>query len=190
MARLGNTTKFYIRSVYTDSPTEPTVTAYHYGWLGCETANSLNRTQEAVECSDKSDTWARFIAGKRGGTIEATAYADNDDTHQAGLLEALHNGTKVWVLIGISESSMAIDEDDEILEGDLMRGVITAISDTNDFGACASRTFSLTLDEDIDHTEPEDEQAAPAAGNEQAPGGISNTPGTEAVPEDVTQNNP
>lgn len=186
MARLGNITKFYIRSVYTDSPTEPTVTAYHYGWLGCETANSLNRTQEAVECSDKSDTWARFIAGKRGGTIEATAYADNDDPHQAGLLEALHNGTKVWVLIGISESSMAIDEDDEILEGDLMRGVITAISDTNDFGACASRTFSLTLDEDIDHTEPEEESEPAANIPSTVPGN-----GEEQVPEQyINPNNP
>lgn len=188
MARLGNTTKFYIRSVYTDSPTQPTVTAYHYGWLGCETANSLNRTQEAVECSDKSDTWARFIAGKRGGTIEATAYADNDDTRQAGLLEALHNGTKVWVLIGIRESSLAIDEDDEIVEGDLMRGVITAISDTNDFGACASRTFSLTLDEDIDHTEPEeDEESEPAAN---IPSTVPGN-GEEQVPEQyINPNNP
>ena len=188
MARLGNITKFYIRTSHT-SGTPPT-TAYHYGWLGCETANSLNRTQEAVECSDKSDTWARFIAGKRGGTIEATAYADNGDDHQAALLDALHNGAKVWVLVGVRESSLSIDQSDEILEGDLMRGVITGISDTNDFGAVASRTFSLTLDGEIDHTEPEDEQAAPAAGSEQAPGGISNTPGTEAVPEDVTQNNP
>lgn len=188
MARLGNTTKFYIRTSHT-SGTPPT-TAYHYGWLGCETANSLNRTQEAVECSDKSDTWARFIAGKRGGTIEATAYADNGDDHQAALLDALHNGAKVWVLVGVRESSLSIDQSDEILEGDLMRGVITGISDTNDFGAVASRTFSLTLDGEIDHTEPEDEQAAPAAGSEQAPGGISNTPGTEAVPEDATQNNP
>lgn len=186
MARLGNITKFYIRSAHT-SGTPPT-TAYHYTWLGCETANSLNRTQEAVECSDKSDTWARFIAGKRGGTIEATAYADNDDTQQAGLLDSLHNGTKVWVLIGISESSMAIDESDEIVEGDLMRGVITAISDTNDFGACASRQFSLTLDGEIDHTEPEDEEQSVPAAN--IPSTVPGT-GEEQVPEQYTNpNNP
>lgn len=182
-ARLGNTTKFYIRTSHT-SGTPPT-TAYHYGWLGCETANSLNRTQEAVECSDKSDTWARFIAGKRGGTIEATAYADNDDAQQAALLDALHNGAKVWVLVGVSESSMAIDESDEILEGDLMRGVITGISDTNDFGAVASRTFSLTLDGDIDHTEPAEPEAA-----QNAPAGGETPGGTEQRPEDATQNNP
>jgi hypothetical protein len=158
MARLGNITKFYIRTVYTDSPTEPTVTAYHYGWLGCETANSLNRTQEAVECSDKSDTWARFIPGKLGGTVEATAYADNSDGRQAALLDGLHTGQKVWVLTGVREASAAVDESDEIQEGDLMQGVITAISDTNDFGAVASRTFSMTVDGEIEHTDPEDQE--------------------------------
>ncbi len=183
MARLGNTTKFYIRTSHT-SGTPPT-TAYHYGWLGCETANSLNRTQEAVECSDKSDTWARFIAGKRGGTIEATAYADNGDDNQAALLDALHNGAKVWVLVGVSESSTAIDQSDEILEGDLMRGVITGISDTNDFGAVASRTFSLTLDGEIDNTEPAEPEAA-----QNAPAGGETPGGTEQRPEDATQNNP
>ena len=143
MARLGNYTKFYIRV-----STGPDV----FAWLGCETANSLNRTAEALECSDKSDDWAKYIAGKRGGTIEATAYTDNTDTQQKTLLNGLHNGTKVWVLIG------NYDEDQDFLnEGDLVRGVITGISDTNDFGAVASRTFNLTLDGGITHTDPPEE---------------------------------
>ena len=157
MARLGNITKFYIRSVYTSTGTPP-VRAYHYSWLGCETANSLNRTAEAVECSDKSDDWAKYIAGKRGATIEATAYADNDDERQVELLEGLHNGTKVWVLVGQIESSMAIDVSDTIVEGDLMQGVISGVSDTNDFGSVASRTFSLTIDGSITHTNPPEEE--------------------------------
>jgi len=157
MAQLGNLTKFFIRSVYRDISHTPAITAYHYDWLGCETANSLNRTAEAVECSDKSDDWAKYIAGKRGATIEATAYADNDDERQVALLEGLHNGTKVWVLVGQRESAMAIDTSDTIVEGDLMQGVITGISDTNDFGAVASRTFSLTIDGSITHTDPPEE---------------------------------
>lgn len=156
-ARLGNKEKFYIRTVYRDISHMPVITAYHYKWLGCETANNINRTQEAVECSDKSSDWAQFIAGKRGGTIEATAYADNEDAQQVKLLEALTNGTKVWVLIGQATPSLNISSNDEIIGGDLMQGVISGISDTNDFGAVASRTFSLTIDGEIQHTDEEEE---------------------------------
>jgi hypothetical protein len=156
--RLGNKEKFYIRQVYRDISHMPVITAYHYVWLGCETANSINRTQEAVECSDKSSDWAQFIAGKRGGTIEATAYADNEDERQVELLEALANGTKVWVLIGQASPSGSISSDDEIIGGDLMQGVISGISDTNDFGAVASRTFNLTVDGEIQHTDEEEEE--------------------------------
>lgn len=156
--RLGNKEKFFIRSVYRDTTHIPPTTANHYNWLGCETANSLNRTAEAIECSDKSMDWAQFIAGKRGATIEATAYADNDDQRQVDLLEALHTGQKVWVLIGQVESSTAIDESDEILGGDLMQGVVTAVSDTNDFGAVASRTFSLTVDGTVTHYDEEEDE--------------------------------
>lgn len=155
-ARLGNKEKFYIRTVYTDTSTTPSTTAYHFAWLGCETANSLNRTAEAVECSDKSSNWAKFIAGKLGATIEATAYADNEDEQQAALLDALHTGLKVWVFTGQAEPSESDAEDDEIIEGDLMQGVVTAVSDTNDFGAVASRNFSLTVDGEVTHYDEEE----------------------------------
>jgi len=147
MAQLGNTTKFYIRSIITGD-------YVRFGWLGCETANSLNRTAEALECSDKSDVWARYIAGKRGATIEATVYADNTDDQQVELLDRLSAGTKVWVLIGQMTPHQTANSSDTIDEGDLVRGVITGISDTNDFGAVATRTFNLTVDDEVTHTDP------------------------------------
>ena len=150
-AGLGNNQKFYIRNMYRDTSHVPAVTAYHFNWLGCETANSVNRTQEAVECSDKSSNWAQFLAGKRGGTVEATAYADNDDEQQVELLNALHQGMRLWVLSGERTSSMSIDEDDEITNGELMQGIITGISDTNDFGSCSTRQFTLQVHGEISH---------------------------------------
>lgn len=162
--RLGNKEKFYIRTVSRVQPTPggSYVNVTKYNWLGCETANSLGRTQEAVECSDKSNDWAKYIAGKRGGTIEATAYIEAEGSftgvQQRALLDSLHNGQKVWIFIGQKATGTGIFDDDTITEGDLMQGVISGISDTNDFGAVASRTFNLTVDGEIQHFDEEEEE--------------------------------
>lgn len=141
-ARLGNKEKFYIRTVIQVSSQD----VVRYMWLGCETANSLNHTQEAVETSDKSTDWAQFIGGKRGGTIEATAYSDNDDSQQHAALMGLHNGSRVQVFVGQITGHTSDSEDDSPNEGFLAYGIVSGISDTNDFGAVASRTFNLTID--------------------------------------------
>ena len=138
MAQLGNT-----RRVYIVTGTTPTYTV-----LSGEQSNSVNRTAEAIEVSDKSSEWAQFIAGKRGATVEITVFTDdtnNGPQHKA--LQALHTGGYVRIFIVVS--------------GDLATGVITAISDTNDTGAVASRTLSITITDSVTHTaeeEPEDEQ--------------------------------
>jgi len=142
-ATLGNRVKAYIRVVTTN----PAATTYT--WLGCETGNSVNRTQEAVECSDKSSDWAQFLSAKRGGTFEVTAYADNSDAQQQAVLKGLHNGSNVDIFIG------SLD-DGEPLDGEFGSCVVTAISDTNDFGAVASRTMSLTVDGELTHYPEED----------------------------------
>lgn len=157
-AELGNKQKFYIRTTYRDTSHMPAVTAYHYNWLGCETSSSVSRTQDAVECSDKSSDWAQFISAKRTGTVEATAYADNDDAQQVAAIKALHEGSKVWVLVGERTSSLSIDESDEITNGELMQGVITAITDTNEFGSCATRQFSMQVHGEITHYPDLDEE--------------------------------
>ena len=56
-AKLGNTVKCYIGSGHT--------------WLAGEQSNSVNRTQEAIEVSDKSTDWAQYIPGKKGATIHS-----------------------------------------------------------------------------------------------------------------------
>ena len=105
-------------------------------WLGCETSNTINRAQEAAECSDKSSQWAKFLSAKRSGTFEVTVYADNDDAGQIMALQGLFVGGVVHFAVG------APGQDDwaEMEFGDC---VVTAVSDTNDFGAVSSRTISL-----------------------------------------------
>lgn len=129
---LGNSKKAYIK------------VSTSYTWLGGEQSNSLNRTAEAVEVSDKSTDWAQFIAGKKGATVEITVFADAADAAQNAAITALAAGTVVdWAIGTISGSSVSA--------GDYGQAIITAISDTNDFGAVASRTISLTVTGAVTH---------------------------------------
>ena len=129
---LGNSKKAYIK------------VSTSYTWLGGEQSNSLNRTAEAVEVSDKSTDWAQFIAGKKGATVEITVFADAADAAQNAAITALAAGTVVdWAIGTISGSSISA--------GDYGQAIITAISDTNDFGAVASRTISLTVTGAVTH---------------------------------------
>lgn len=131
--QLGNHIKAYIRCESVEGSLDV------YTWLGGEQSNSVNRTAEAVEVSDKSDDWAQFIAGKRGATIEITVFADADDAAQLASIEELVAGARVEYAIG------GINEDDDEPEfGESGVAIITAVSDTNDFGSVASRTISLT----------------------------------------------
>ena len=107
----------------------------HYGKATWQSHQGV----QAVEVSDKSDDWAQFIAGKRGATIEITVFADADDAAQLASIEALVAGARVEYAIG------GINEDDDKPEfGESGVAIITAVSDTNDFGSVASRTISLT----------------------------------------------
>lgn len=129
---LGNSKKAYIK------------VSTSYTWLGGEQSNSLNRTAEAVEVSDKSTDWAQFIAGKKGATVEITVFADAADAAQNAAITALAAGTVVdWAIGTISGTSVSA--------GDYGQAIITAISDTNDFGAVASRTISLTVTGAVTH---------------------------------------
>ena len=129
---LGNSKKAYIK------------VSSSYTWLGGEQSNSLNRTAEAVEVSDKSTDWAQFIAGKKGATVEITVFADAADSAQNAAIAALAAGSTVdWCIGTISGSSVSA--------GDYGQAIITAISDTNDFGSVASRTISLTVTGAVTH---------------------------------------
>ena len=148
MASLGNNQKAYICDLAGDIT---------YGqdaiWLGGETANALNRGQEAVECSDKSDGWAKYIAAKKSGTFEVTVYADNTNEGQVLALNSLHLGSKVRYAVGVN-----LDSDEHGDDYEYGIGVVTAVSDTNDFGAVASRQITIQSDRSINPGYLEEEE--------------------------------
>lgn len=132
MAQLGNVNKFYIKISST------------WTWLTGEQNNSFNRTAEAIEVSDKSTDWAQFISGKKGATAEVTIFADNSNAAQKNVLSNFASGTEVDIFIGsLSGSSPS--------SGDAAKAIITAVSDTNDFGAVSTRNISLTINGAVTH---------------------------------------
>jgi predicted secreted protein len=135
MAQLGNTRRVYIVTGTTPS----------YNVMAGEQTNSLNRTAEAIEVSDKTTDWAQFIAGKKGATAEVTVFLNDLNTDQQhAVLQALTAGSKVKVFIGTLSSNAPS-------QGDLFEAIVTAISDTNDVGAVATRNISLTATGAITH---------------------------------------
>ncbi len=131
---LGNARKAYIRAS----------SASTYTWLAGEQSNSVNRSAEAIEVSDKSSEWAEFISGKKGATIEITVYADDTDAAQSAALSALVEGSEVYWAVGVVSSS-------GVTNGDSGKAIITAVNDTNDFGAVASRSISMTATGEVTH---------------------------------------
>lgn len=135
MAELGNSRRVYIVTGTTPS----------YNVMAGEQSNSFNRTAEAIETSDKSTEWAQFISGKKGATAEVTVFLNDLSTDQQyAALQALAAGNTVKVFIGtLSTGSPS--------QGDLFDAIITAISDSNDVGAVATRTISLTATGAVTH---------------------------------------
>lgn len=136
-AILGNVNKFYVK----------VGSATTYTWLTGEQSNSVNRTQEAIEVSDKSTDWAQFISGKKGATIDATIFADNADSAQQEILKGLYSGQKVQFFVG----QLGTGQSPAPTDGEVGTAVVTAIGDTNDFGAVSTRNVSLTVDGALTH---------------------------------------
>lgn len=133
MAKLGNVRKFYL----TTGKTGGTFT-----WLKGEQNNSFNRSAESIEVSDKSNDWAQFISGKKGANASVTVFTDDTSTEpQHKMISSLHNGQPVYGFIG----ELSGDGATTPTEGDLFEAIITGISDTNDYGAVASRSLDLTI---------------------------------------------
>ena len=130
MAQLGNERKCYLT----------TSSGGTFTWLAGEQNNSFNRTAEAIEVSDKSTDWAQFIAGKKGATASVTVYADDTASGpQMEILQALHKGESVYCFIGVLGSG------NTPTTGDMFEAIVTECSDTNDYGAVASRSISLQV---------------------------------------------
>ena len=126
---LGNARKFYIGTGST---------SISYTWLAGEQNNSVTLNGTAIEVSDKSNAWQKFIAGVRGGTAEVTVHADDEDVQQMAAIDALVAGSTILCFVGTLSSSAPS-------AGIAFEAVINSISDTNDNNAVATRTMSLTI---------------------------------------------
>lgn len=127
MATLGNEKRVYI---ITGENT--------YSVLKGEQSNSVNRSAESIDISDKdTGAWGSTMPGKKSFTMDVTVYADNDDANQKAMLDAFYKDQKVKVFVGVMGSA------NTPLSGEAFEAVITSISDTNDAGAVATRALSL-----------------------------------------------
>lgn len=131
--KLGNTRKLYI----VDSST--------YTALTGETTTSLNLSADMLEVSDKTSSWKQYIAGYKGGTCDATIYADEDDTKQQALLKALRDGSEVECFIG------SLGTDNAPAEGDKFTALVTSISETYETGSVIARNISLQITGEVTH---------------------------------------
>jgi predicted secreted protein len=128
MAELGNTRRVYI--VTGDGNT--------YTVLKGEQSNSVNRSAESIDVSDKdTGAWGSTMPGKKSFTLDVTVYADNNDEQQKAMLKAFYTDQTVKVFVG------KLGEGNTPAEGELFEASILSIGDTNDAGAVATRAMSL-----------------------------------------------
>ena len=128
MAELGNARRVYI--ITGDGDT--------YTVLKGEQTNSVNRSAESIDISDKdTGAWGSTMAGKKSFTMDVTVYADNTDANQMAMLNAFYTDETVKVFVG------KMGEGDTPVEGEAFEATIVSISDTNDAGAVATRAISL-----------------------------------------------
>ena len=115
-----------------------TGTGNTYTAMKGEQSNSVNRSAESIDISDKdSGAWGSTLAGKKSLTVDVTVYADNTDANQKAILDAYYKDQTVKVFIG------KLGDGGTPAEGEAFDAVITSISDTNDAGAVATRSMSL-----------------------------------------------
>ena len=131
MAKLGNVMRVYLK------PSGGT-----YTWLKGEQTNSVNFAADAIEVSDKSTDWKQYIAGAKSGTIDVTIFADNSDESQQEARDAFNIGGEVDFFVGTLGTGATADQP---TSGDAGKAIVTAISDTNDYGAVSTRNLSLQI---------------------------------------------
>ena len=70
------------RRVYITTGTSTTTNT----WIAGEQSNSVNYTNNAIDASDKSTEWDKFISGNKSWTATATFNLDNSSTQQQKVL--------------------------------------------------------------------------------------------------------
>lgn len=128
MAKIGFDKKLYLQ-----------VGGSTYTMLKGETSSSINLSADALEVSDKETSWRKYVAGYKGGTVDATIYADSEDTTQKHLLSAIFEGTEVKCFIGeVGASNTPAD-------GYAFAALVTSIGETYDTGSAIARSISLQI---------------------------------------------
>lgn len=128
MAELGNTRRVYIITGSGDT----------YTVMKGEQTNSVNRSAESIDISDKdTGAWGSTMAGKKSFSVDVTVFADNNDANQKAALNAFYTDQTVKVFVG------KMGESNTPAEGEAFEATIVSISDTNDAGAVATRAISL-----------------------------------------------
>lgn len=109
-----------------------------FTWLAGEQTSSINLSADMLEVSDKSTEWKQYIPSIKGGTIDATIFADYHNAQQAELMDSLMVGNKVYVFLGEIDG-------EEPTSGYLCAAYVTSISDSFDNAGVVSRSVSLQI---------------------------------------------
>ena len=132
MATLGNEKRVYIITGENNT----------YSVLKGEQSNSVNRSAESIDISDKdSGAWGSTMPGKKSFTMDVTVYADNDDVNQKAILNAFYTDTEAErdLVRRVAEGAGArFAVSDHWLKGgegalELARAVIEACDEPNNF---------------------------------------------------------
>lgn len=130
---LGNTRKLYIVK-----------SGSNYTALTGETSSSINLSADMIDVSDKAASWKEYLAGYKGGTVDATIFADETDAQQVAILDALHNGTELDCFLGeLSGNAPA--------NGDAFKALVASIGETYDTGSAIARNVSLQITGAVTH---------------------------------------
>jgi predicted secreted protein len=102
--------------------------------LAGESSSNLNLSADVVEVSDKGNAWKEYLAGMKGGTVDATLYADTEDAAQHAVLNALMVGEKVSCLWGTPEEG-----------GYTFEAIVTSLGESADIGGAVTRSISMQI---------------------------------------------
>ena len=128
MAELGNANRVYVVAG----------TGNTYTVMKGEQSNSVNRSAESIDISDKdSGAWGNTMSGKKSLNLDITVYADNKDENQKTLLKAFYKGETIKIFQG------KLSDGNAPTEGELFEAEIMNINDTNDAGAVSTRSMSV-----------------------------------------------
>lgn len=131
MADSGNSRKIYLTTPGSGSGAGTDT------WIAGEKSHSVDLNANAIDVSDKSSEWDKFIPGNKNWTATAEFNLDNTaSAKQKELLQGLVNGTPVKVFSGkLSSNSRS-----EGIAGD---AIVTAVSEASERNNVVSRSVTL-----------------------------------------------